>query len=406
MLRYVVLAGLYLAQGLPFGFFSHAVPVLLNRTHPPEIVALSSILAMPWGFKFLFGPTVDAIARRKSVILPLNLLSVASLVILGFMRPSPDRLGPLVAGFFIVSLFSALQDVATDALALDLLAVQERGRGGSVQVAAQRAGTMLGGGGVLAIIDRLGYREAFWLMAAGIAVFTLPVLFQPEQPIIRSKRPAGLDLPARTRRFFKALGRPHLTRLIGVLVAFKLGDALAAGMVTRWYVKQGLSNTDVALSRGIVGGLGAIAGAVVGGWLYRRLSAARALGILAAGQTAAIAMYAVLDMLHPAGADTTPMAMRVYWTASALEHFLGGAATAGIFAWMMDTSRDASRATDYTVQACVLVGVTGLGILVSGFVTKGVGLLGLFTIATVVGLLAPIVAIRWGAPSMMAAPAR
>jgi PAT family beta-lactamase induction signal transducer AmpG len=60
--RFLVLAFLYMAQGLPFGFFSHAVPVLLNRTHPAELVGLSGLLGAPWAFKFVLGR--PSIARR------------------------------------------------------------------------------------------------------------------------------------------------------------------------------------------------------------------------------------------------------------------------------------------------------------------------------------------------------
>ena len=101
-LRYTALASLYVAQGLPFGFFSHAVPVLLNRTHPPELVGLSSLLAVPWGLKFLFGPTVDRLASRKRAIIPLNLLAVASLVALGLGCDDAGPYMPRIATYKVL----------------------------------------------------------------------------------------------------------------------------------------------------------------------------------------------------------------------------------------------------------------------------------------------------------------
>lgn len=384
MRRFVVLAFLYMAQGLPFGFFSHAVPVLLNRTHPAELVGLSGLLGAPWAFKFVLGPTVDRARSRRRVIVPMNLACVASLIVLGLARPSADNLTPLLAGFFLVSVFSALQDVATDALALDLLKEDERGRGGAIQVGAQRVGIIAGGGGVLAIIDWLGYAEAFWLMAALIAALTVPALFLPEPERATRERASG----GGARLLASFFARSDALKIVGLVVCFKLGDALAAGMVTRWFVKQGLSNAEIASTRGLIGGASAVVGALAGAALYRAMERKRAVSTSSALQGSAIAMYLLLDLLHPHGQG--PLSLSVYAAASALEHALGGAATAVLFARMMDLCRDEARATDYTVQACILVVVTGLGIVASGFVVKLVGLRGLFAVATALGALGPL----------------
>jgi PAT family beta-lactamase induction signal transducer AmpG len=399
--RFLVLAFLYMAQGLPFGFFSHAVPVLLNRTHPAELVGLSGLLGAPWAFKFVLGPAVDRAASRRRIIVPMNLACVVALVALGFARPSADHLAPLLAGFFLVSVFSAFQDVATDALALDLLDEAERGRGGAIQVAAQRVGIIAGGGGVLAMIDWLGYAEAFWLMAALILALTLPVLSQPEpprahrQPLASGARGASL-----LASFFS---RPDAKNIVGLVLFFKLGDALAAGMVTRWFVKQGLSNAEIASTRGLIGGLSAVVGALAGAALYRAMDRKRAVATSSGLQAAAIAMYLALDLAHPHG--TGPLSLAVYACASGLEHALGGAATAVLFARMMDLCRDEARATDYTVQACLLVVVTGLGIVASGFVVKLAGLRGLFAIATALGAVGPLAVHRFWSEQRPAGPA-
>jgi len=404
--RLGVLASLYLAQGLPFGFFSHAVPVLLNRSHPPQIVGLSSLLAIPWALKFLIGPYVDRVGGggprgRRRVILPLQALTVSALVVLGLTRPSEDHLTPLLVGFFIVSLFSAAQDVATDALAIDLLDEKERGRGGAVQAGAYRAGMIAGGGGILAAIAYLGFREAFFLMALIVALASVPALVSRETRLAPPAR--ATDAPASTVRgrallstFFR---RADAWRIVAMLVCFKLGDALCAGMVTRWFVKQGLSTADVATTRGLAGGAAAIAGALLGGYLYRALGRKPSLIVCAALQAGAIAMYVTLDAAHPILIQPQPMPIWIYYGASVVEHVFGGAATAVLFARMMDLCRDEARATDFTVQSCILVAVTGLGLLASGFVVKATTLSGLFVVATLAGIVAPVgVKLFWVEP--------
>ncbi|MBL8739823.1 MAG: MFS transporter, partial [Myxococcales bacterium] len=303
---------------------------------------------------------------------------------LAFSGASDHNLKPLLVGFFLVSLLSATQDIATDALSLDLLRTDERGRGGAIQAGAYRAGMIAGGGGILAMIDFIGIREAFLLMAALVALTTLPLYGLQE---------ARVTPAVQGTQSLKLLGSYFTRRdawsTIGLLFAFKIGDALAAGMVTRWFVKQGLSTATIAMSRGTLGGVAAVVGALFGGFLMRALGARRALVALALAQGLAIAVYVLLDRVHPIGIG--PMALWVYYAASGVEHFFGGAATAALFAHMMESCRDEARGTDFTVQACALVMITGLGLLASGFVVKALGLTGLFWVAGALGLLAPAV---------------
>lgn len=81
------------------------------------------------------------------------------------------------------------------------------------------------------------------------------------------------------------------------------------------------------------------------------------------------------------------MPMLVYHAASATEHLAGGLATALLFTRMMDVCRDDARATDFTLQSCLLVAITGLGLVGSGFVTGALGLRGLFIVATIASVV-------------------
>lgn len=388
MPRLLLLSCLYFAQGLPFGFFSHAVPVLLNREHPPEIAGLSSLLAIPWGLKFLFAPLVDrvGVGRRKWFIFPMQLGSIVVLLVTGSIPISATHLGPLLVGFFLVSLFSALQDVAADALSIDVLRRDELGFGATVQAGAYRAGMIAGGGGVLAMVDALGFRDAFYLMAAALVITALPLVPFRETSAKRAREARG---PSWGEALGGLMRRRERRRLLGFLLLFKLGDSLAAGMVTRWFVKQGLSTAEIAWSRGLVGGVAGIAGAVLGGLVVRRVSFRSALQVTAGLQASAIALYLALAWSHPIVIGVVPMDRWVYTAASALEHVLGGAATAALFAHMMASTAPDSRATDFTAQACMLVLVTGLGLLASGFVVKALGLTGLFAVATLMGIASP-----------------
>ncbi|HLL54677.1 MAG TPA: MFS transporter, partial [Myxococcaceae bacterium] len=55
-----LLFALYVAQGLPYGFQSTALPVYLRTLQVPLwAIGLLGMLALPWMFKALWAPLVD-----------------------------------------------------------------------------------------------------------------------------------------------------------------------------------------------------------------------------------------------------------------------------------------------------------------------------------------------------------
>ena len=143
-----LLGALYLSQGLPYGFFTQALPALLRTMglSLPDI-GLTSLLALPWALKFLWAPWVDrwqlpGLGRRRSWILAIQMLTVLAMLGLGVVRPE-SQISLLMAAFLLTNLLAATQDIATDGLALDLLAPAERGLANGLQVAGYRAGICL-----------------------------------------------------------------------------------------------------------------------------------------------------------------------------------------------------------------------------------------------------------------------
>ena len=84
--RLGLLATLYFAQGLPFGFFVQALPALLRQQgYSLSEIGLASLLTLPWALKFLWAPVVDRrwsarLGRRRTWILAMQLAGVITLV--------------------------------------------------------------------------------------------------------------------------------------------------------------------------------------------------------------------------------------------------------------------------------------------------------------------------------------
>ncbi len=363
-----LLASLYLSQGLPYGFFTQALPALMRKEGQslPDI-GLANLLALPWALKFLWAPLVDrwgspAFGRRRSWIVPLQVASVATAAALSLVDPRTG-IRAMMAALLFTNLLAATQDIATDGLAVELLSEGERGYGNSVQVAGYRVGMILGGGFLLVVFDRVGGSLTFVAMAAMLALATVPILFHREL-----SGPAAPPAPLRLGAWLDVARRPKMGVWLAILALYKGGEALAYGMVKPLLVDRGLSIEDIGWLIGTAGFLAGLVGALLGGVLINRstLSGNRNRALLVAG---ALQVAGILAYVAPAAGIGGWKALAA---ASVIEHLTGGIATVSLFTVMMDVC-GASAATDYTLQASVVVVATGGAATLSGFVASRLG---------------------------------
>lgn len=366
--KLALLTSLYLSQGLPFGFFSQALPILMRQEGRslPDI-GKATWLMLPWALKFLWAPLVDrhyhpSLGRRRSWILPLQLASIAlaaSLWAFGSGAAIPTLMGAL----FLTNMISATQDIATDALAVELLSDGERGYGNSVQVAAYRGGMILGGGVLLAVYDRLGPPTTFLAMALLLTLSTVPIALHRERPAA-AMTTTNTAPPAGFGAILEIARRPGMAAWLAVLVVYKGGEALAYGMVKPLFVDRHFTMSDIGWLLGTVGFFAGLVGAVIGGALVNRFGRRRAL-LIAGG----LQVIGILGYVAPAAGLGGDIALSA---ASVLEHLTGGIATVSLFTIMMDVCRDAAG-TEYTLQASVVVIATGVAQALSGFAAKALG---------------------------------
>ncbi|MFZ5481445.1 MAG: MFS transporter [Myxococcota bacterium] len=387
--RILLLTSLYLSQGLPFGFFTQALPVLLRQQGVSlEMIGMSSLLALPWALKFLWAPLVERLPSRRAAIVPLQALSAVVLVALAVADPE-RAVTWMVAAVFATNLLAATQDVATDGLAVDLLRPEERGLGNGVQVAGYRLGMVIGGGALLVVFEELGWTRSFGLMAALLLLASLPVALFREPP--RAGRASEkVDYGA----LVDWLRTPHARAWLGVVAVYKFGDALGSAMVRPLLVDRGMSLADVGWAMGWLGSAAGLVGALAGGWLTGRMGRRAALVTFGVGQTVTIGAYAL--------ASAWPTRAMLYG-ASAAEHLFGGMATAALFTCMMDACRPSRAATDYTLQACVVVVSSGVAAAISGWSAGALGYTTHFVLSGAVSLLG-VAAVGWrGAVPVLAA---
>ncbi len=365
-----LLATLYFSQGLPFGFFYNSVPTLMrSQGYSLTAISLSTLMGLPWMLKFLWAPFVDRyrtgpLGPRRTFILPLQLCSIALLSLVGLFL-SEEQL-PLVLGcMFLTNLLAATQDIATDGLAVDLLEPGERGAGNGVQVAGYRVGMIAGGGAILIFYERLGWTLAMLLMAALLFLASLPLA------LVREPRAAAVSQRRSSQGFWTFFsqgsgGIAGAVRIGALLVAFKFGDAFGTSMLKPLFVDLGLGLEEVGWMIGTWGSVAGLLGALAGGALVVRLGRRRSLVIFGALQACSLFAYALV-----AGAQ---LGERYLLPVTIWEHVASGMSTAALFTCMMDWCRAEMSATDYTVQACLVVLATGVAGVLSGPFADLVGL--------------------------------
>lgn len=400
--KLALLSSLYFSQGLPYGFFTQALPVWMRQQGLSlTIIGASSVLALPWALKLLWAPLVDRydgspLGRRRGWILPLQAASTAAIVALALVGNGADTttagttvLWAMAGAMFITNLFAATQDIATDGLAVDILSPTERGIGNGVQVAAYRVGMVVGGGALLAGFSTFGWLPTLLMMAGLIAIMSVPTLLFREPPVVRvpsSSPSSSTPVSLLSSLSFFTRGGGTVAIWAGALALYKLGDALGSPMARTLLIDRGYSLRDVAWLLGTLGSVAGMVGAILGGVVARRsrLRALLACGLVHAALMAAYALPVALGLDVEAGRTLVGGLV-------VLEHVTGGMATVSLFTAMMDASVKETGASDYTAQASVVVIASGVGSALSGVSADHLGYLWHFVLAggiCVVGSLA------------------
>jgi PAT family beta-lactamase induction signal transducer AmpG len=187
--RVITLSALYVAQGVPWGFITVTMVTFLaaEGADAGDLAYLLTLGTLPWSFKFLWGPIIDRfqipeLGRRRPWILIAQTGMVALLITMLMVPDLTDNISLLGALFFVYNVFTALQDVSTDALAVDVLQSHEFERVNSYMFTAKSLGGIIGGAGLGTIIGTVGIKGAFLIQIPILVLIMLVPLFMRERP--------------------------------------------------------------------------------------------------------------------------------------------------------------------------------------------------------------------------------
>jgi PAT family beta-lactamase induction signal transducer AmpG len=332
-----------------------------------SVIGMMSLVGIPYTVKFLWAPIIDRITlpflgRRRGWLFITQLGLMAAIAGLGLSNPSQHPW--LLAGAaFLVTFFSASQDIVVDAYRRESLSDAELGLGSSLYVNGYRVGMLLASGGGLILSDHLPFSGVYLIMAACMipCMVTTFCSKEPEQPygVPRTLSEAVL---APLREYFTRNGAWWI---LAFILCYKIGDSMASAMTTPFYLDIGFSKTEIGAVVKLFGFWATIAGSLVGGIWMIRIGIGSSLWIFGILQAVSTAGFMLLTVTGPSVSALS--------TVIAFENFTGGMGTTAFTAFMASMTHKRFTATQYALLSS-LMGVPR--VLVSaptGFLAKAMG---------------------------------
>ncbi|MFP2928759.1 AmpG family muropeptide MFS transporter [Pyxidicoccus sp. 3LG] len=365
--RIWLLVAVGFASGLPLWLTGVTLSAWMkNEGVNLRTIGVFALVSMPYTFKVLWAPLMDRytlpfLGRRRGWMLVTQVLLMGAIAAMGLVNPkdSPVAMACLA---LVVTFLSASQDIVADAWRTDILPVEERGLGNSTYITGYRLGMLTAGAVALTLSDLVGWSTTYHLMGLLMGVGVVATLVAPEPQSV--KPPRNLT-DAVVKPFAEYFSRKGAVPVILFLVLYKLGDAIAAGMVTPFYIELGFSNTEIgALSKGL-GMVSTIAGGLLAGVLMVKLGTRKSLYLFGAAQALTNLMFLALSLV---GKSDLMLAATI-----AVDNLCGGLAVTAFAAFIMSLCHKSFSATQYALLSALGTVANRLISAASGFIAEALG---------------------------------
>ncbi|HLF32407.1 MAG TPA: AmpG family muropeptide MFS transporter [Xanthomonadales bacterium] len=371
-------------SGLPLYVLIQLVPAWL-RSHDIDLatIGLFSLVSLPYTWKFLWSPLMDRfswpfLGRRRGWALVTQVLLLFSIGALGHFDPTTS-LSAIVVLVFLVSLFSASQDIVIDAYRRELLADDELGMGNSFFVNAYRLASLVPGALALILSDHLSWTAVYWITAAfmGVGLVTTLVIREVSDDALAPHTLIEAVVEP-FREFFSRDGIRSGLAILSFMFLYKLGDSMATALATPFYLDMGFSRTEIGSIAKVAALWAVIAGGTLGGLLMLKLTINRALWIFGFVQMITILGFAWLSTV---GHD--PVGLFVVVSAEYLGVGLGAVALIAYIA--RETSR-AFTATQFALFTSFIAVPRIFANASTGYLVEAMGYTNFFLLCTLVAL--------------------
>lgn len=260
-------------------FLLSALPVFMRQQgNSLEAIGLLSLFLLPMMLKFAWSPLIDRYGftrwgHYRFWIICFRLLITCTTVACAWLDIKYS-FNALLICLLLMCFFCASQDIATDALAVGLLEPYERGLGNGVQTSGHYLGAVIGGGGMLILLNHWGWTVSLLTLALIVVVALIPVLWHKENS--SKNREVSHSTPA-LMNLVNFCRRPEMWRWLLILVLSTAGETMAGTMFRPLLVDIGLSLAEIGLLLGVVSYSAGMLGAMTAGLFINPLGRKRSL---------------------------------------------------------------------------------------------------------------------------------
>lgn len=331
------------------------------------VIGMMALVGLPYTLKFIWAPFLDRftlpfLGRRRGWMLVAQIALTVSIVALGQSNPVQN---PWLLAFaaFLVTFFSASQDIVIDAYRREDLSDEELGLGSSLYINGYRVGMLLASGGGLIMADYMSFSMVYLILAGCMLPGLITTLLTPEPGT-----PAGTPQTMREAvidPLVEYFGRNDALWILAFILLYKVGDTMASAMTTPFYLDIGFSKSEIGAVVKLFGFWATIVGGLAGGIMMLRLGINRSLwvfGFLQALSTAGFALLANIGY-------SIPLLSLVI----AFENLSSGMGTAAYAAFMASVTNKKFTATQYALLTSLMGVPRVLASAPTGFLAKNVG---------------------------------
>lgn len=331
------------------------------------IIGMMALVGLPYTLKFMWAPFLDRftlpfLGRRRGWMLVAQIALTVSIASLGQSDPVQN---PWLLAFaaFLVTFFSASQDIVVDAYRREDLSDEELGLGSSLYINGYRLGMLLASGGGLIMADYMAFSMVYLILAGCMLPGLITTLLTPEP-----ETPAGTPSTMREAvidPLVEYFSRKRALWILAFILLYKVGDTMASAMTTPFYLDIGFSKSEIGAVVKFFGFWATIAGGLAGGIMMLRLGINRSLWVFGFLQAASTAGFALLANVG----YSVPLLSAVI----AFENLSSGMGTAAYAAFMASITNKKFTATQYALLTSLMGIPRVLASAPTGFLAKNVG---------------------------------
>jgi len=274
------------SSGLPYMLvFSTLTAWLRDVEISLTVIGFFAWLVLTYSLKFLWAPFVDrysvigfgVFGKRRGWILFSQFMIFLSLIGMSFIDPL-QNIKFLALFAFFAAFFGSIQDIAIDALRIEIGDAKEQGNLAASYQFGYRVAILVATSMALIFADSLDWAYVYQLMGSLMLIGSAGALicYEPHNHEIAILR-FDEALIGATKDFFSRFGLWAAALLLLIISTYRLTDIVMGPMAMPFYIDLGFSKTEIGALVKTIALFGSIFGFFTGGFLIKRISLFNAL---------------------------------------------------------------------------------------------------------------------------------